>query len=195
MKKREEISTIYTAALSVFAEFGFKKATVEDIASSLGMSKGNLYLYTKSKRELYQRTVAFALLRWQGMVVKSVEAESEAKRKFMVMCQKAVEYLAGDRDLMRLLARDPEIFPMFTQEDPFEEINRASKELIQHILEQGIEEGTFHQVDTDRISEVFFSIYKMFVIRVYLKEENQAVLKMYEDTVDLLTTGLFVREK
>jgi hypothetical protein len=39
------------------------------------------------------------------------------------MCRKAVDYLAQDDDLRRLLVRDPDIFPMFPQNDPFADVN------------------------------------------------------------------------
>ena len=65
MKPRENIETIYKVALSVFAEFGYQKATMEDIAGKLDMTKGNLYLYVKNKKDLYHKTVTHALLGWQ----------------------------------------------------------------------------------------------------------------------------------
>ena len=192
MRKKESIEKIYTASLKVFAEYGYKKATVEDIASRLDMTKGNLYLYVKNKKDLYHKTISFALLKWQGMVLKRVEEETAAKSKFLVMCRKSVEYLAEDDDFRRVLVRDPDVFPMFPIIDPFQEINQASKDLIKQILEQGIKERVFRQIDVDRISEVFFSIYKMFIIRAYIKEGDQAIQQMYMDTIDVLTEGLFV---
>ena len=72
MKPREDIETIYQTALTVFAQFGFSKTTMEDIAGRLDMTKGNLYLYVKNKQDLYHKTVAYALLRWQGRVAEAV---------------------------------------------------------------------------------------------------------------------------
>ncbi len=192
MRQKENIEKIYAASLGVFAEYGYKKATVEDIASRLDMTKGNLYRYAKNKKDLYHKTVSYALIRWQEMVMKRVANESDARSKFKTMCYKAVEYLANDDDFRKVLVRDPDIFPMFPVVDAFQEINQASKDLIKQILEQGMQEGTFRQVDPDRISEVFFSIYKMFIIRAYIKESDQAIQEMYLDTIDILTRGLFL---
>jgi AcrR family transcriptional regulator len=194
MRPKEKMETVYAVSLKVFAEYGFKKTTVEDIAAQLGMTKGNLYLYAANKQELYRETVAYALLRWQGLVRQRVEQEVDAKNKFLVMCHKAVEYLSRDNDLRRVLVRDPDIFPMFPENDPFQEINRGSQAMIRNILEQGIREGQFRRVDTDRAAEVFFSIYKMFIIRAYIKAEDQQIQQMFQDTVELLTQGLFLQE-
>src|SRR5690349_24024592 len=44
---------ILTAAHGVFAGRGFKDATVGDIADAAGIAKGTLYLYFKSKEDIY----------------------------------------------------------------------------------------------------------------------------------------------
>jgi AcrR family transcriptional regulator len=191
MKPRENIETIYQTALDIFSQYGFPKTTMEDIAGRLSMTKGNLYLYAKNKQDLYHKTAAYALLKWQARVAEAVINEPDAKQKFLTMCFKAVEYLADDMHLRNLLIRDPEIFPMFPVKDPFEEINRNSVEMIKSILHQGTAEGVFRPFDIERISEVIFMIYKMFIIRMYIKTDDRVLHKMFEDTVDLCTRGLF----
>jgi AcrR family transcriptional regulator len=191
MKPRENIETIYQTALEVFSQYGFPKTTMEDIAGRLSMTKGNLYLYAKNKQDLYHKTAAYALLKWQARVAETVINEPDAKQKFLTMCFKAVEYLADDTHLRNLLIRDPDIFPMFPAKDPFDEINRNSVEMIKSILHQGTAEGVFRPFDIERISEVIFMIYKMFIIRMYIKTDDRMLHKMFEDTVDLCTRGLF----
>ena len=44
---------IIDAATTVFAKFGFGKTRMEDIAQESGLSKGALYLYFKSKEDLF----------------------------------------------------------------------------------------------------------------------------------------------
>jgi AcrR family transcriptional regulator len=193
MKPREDIENIYQAALTVFSEYGFQKTTMEDVAGRLGMTKGNLYLYVKNKKDLYHKTVAHALEAWQSRVLEAVAAQTDVTAKFRVMCFKAVEYLAQDSLLRNLLVRDPEIFPMFPDKDPFADINGNSIALIRSTVVQGIAEGVFRPVDPDRISDVVFMIYKMFIIRMYIRAEDNALHDMFEDTVDLCTRGLFAQ--
>jgi AcrR family transcriptional regulator len=191
MKPRENLETIYRTALTVFAEYGYKKSTMEDIAERLNMTKGNLYVYVKNKKDLYHKTVSHALEKWQSRVLEAVNNEPDVKSKFTTMCFKAVEYLAEDSEMRNLLVRDPDIFPMFPAQDPFHEINRNSVGLIRTILEQGIAEKAFRPVDPARVSEAVFMIYKMFVIRMYMKKMDRSVHDMFEDTVDLFAHGLF----
>jgi len=194
MKPREDIETIYQVALSVFAEFGFQKTTMEDIAGKLNMTKGNLYLYVKNKKDLYHKTVSSALLAWQSKVLEAVNNEPDVKKKFYTMCFKAVEYLSINPRLQQVLNRDPEIFPMFPVKDPFYDINKNSVGLINTIIKQGMEENAFRKVDPDRVAEVVFMIYKMFIIRMYIKTNDRLIHEMFKDTVDLFAHGLFIKE-
>jgi len=192
VRKKENIETIYTAALKTFSRFGYQKTTVEDIAKTINMTKGNLYLYVKNKKDLYRGTVAWALQNWQLRVAAAVDRETDARRRFEVMCFKAVEYLSSDKYFRQVLIHDPDIFPMFPKKDPFEEINRNSVMMIKNILEQGIKEKVFRKVDVGRVSEIIFLIYKMFIIRTYIKNETDFMQQVFAETVELVTHGLFI---
>jgi AcrR family transcriptional regulator len=191
MKPREDITNIYEAALGIFADYGFKKATLDDIAAELGMTKGNLYRYAQNKKDLYRNTVRHAMLRWQGRVRDAIEREPDAERQFQVMCRKAVAYLAEDDALRRLLVRDPDIFPMFPANDPYADINANSVAMIRSILERGIAEQRFRAVDLETVPEIIFSVYKMFIIRMYIKSRDRAQEEMFTQTVALITQGLY----
>jgi len=87
---------------------------------------------------------------------------------------------------------DPDIFPMFPVRDPFERINRNSMAMIRFILEKGMADGAFRRVNTRTITNAIFSIYKMFIIRMYIRPEGKHMRKLFEETLDLLTRGLFL---
>lgn len=194
MRKKENIETIYEAALAVFAQYGYRKSTMDDIAGLLNMTKGNLYLYARNKKDLYHSTVAWALTRWQNRVREAVSRESDPAIQFTVMGYKAVEYLSQDDNLRQVLIHDPDIFPMFPSQDPFGEINARSIGMIRSILVQGIKKKRFRPVDPDQVSAVIFSIYKMFIIRTYIKTEGETMQAAFAEAFGLLTRGLFIEK-
>ena len=53
MYKAEVQDRIIQAAVESFGQTGFDKTRMDDIAKRLGMSKGTLYLYFKSKEDLF----------------------------------------------------------------------------------------------------------------------------------------------
>lgn len=195
MKKQEKLEEIFKVSLTIFANFGFKKATVEDIANELGITKGTLYIYVKDKKDLYEKSVAFALLGWQGRVKEAVEKETEVQKQFIVMCNKALEYLSEDNDLRRILIKDPDIFPIFSKQDPYLEINNNSANLLRTILENGISEKKFRNVDIDSITKIVFSIYKMFIVETYIVEDDESPKRVFDELIKLVTLGLFNTSK
>jgi len=195
MKPKVDNDIIFAAALEVFARYGFRKTTVQDIADRLNMTKGNLYRYAKNKRDLYEMTVSWALLRWQDNVRRAIAGESEVVNQFLVMCRSAVAYLATDPDLRQVLAADPDIFPMFPGNDPYAAINAASMEMIKTLLKRGIHLRCFRTVDVDTAAETIFGIYKMLIIRGYIRNEEKRLEQMFEQALELMTNGLLLSEK
>jgi len=58
VKKQKSIQhRIVHTASQVFSRFGFKKATMEDIANAVGMGKSSIYYYFKSKEEIFEAVV------------------------------------------------------------------------------------------------------------------------------------------
>ena len=68
MRNKLDEQVILDAALKVFSRYGYKKSTLEDIASELGMTNTSMYAYASSKRDLYEQTVRYVMLRWQASV-------------------------------------------------------------------------------------------------------------------------------
>ena len=190
MDKNQKLIDILEAALKIFARYGFKKTTVEDIATALGMTKGNLYLYVLSKKDLYEKTVAHALRRWQNRVAEAVAREEDPSQQLMVLGRKAFEHLSQDDDLRQVLENDPSIFPLSVAEDRFKEINRASVDMLAGIIRRGIVQGRFGDLDVPHVSEFLFSIYVMFIIKTYVKSEGLSAGLMFEQGLALILRGL-----
>ena len=190
MDRNQKLNNILEAALKIFARYGFKKTTVEDVAAALGMTKGNLYLYVLNKKDLYEKTVAQALRRWQNRVAEAVAREQDPSRQFMVLGRKAFEYLSQDHDLRQVLENDPSIFPLSSAEDRFQEINRASIDMLAGVIQKGIDQGRFGRLDVPHVSEFLFSLYVMFIIKTYVKSEGLSTGLMFEQGLALILRGL-----
>ena len=190
MRKKIENDVILSAALRVFSRFGYRKTTLEDIAGELGMTAAGIYAYAESKRELYEQTVAFAMLRWQNRVRTAVDAETSAVAKLSVLCNSALNYLAEDSEFGSLLKNDPSIFPMFPTVDPYEEINAASVGIIAEILSLGSKTGEFRELDAKTVSELIFALYKSFIIHAYVQDEVEFIEKNLPQTLDLILRGV-----
>jgi AcrR family transcriptional regulator len=188
--KKQKINYLLKTALRLFAHYGFKKTTLEDVARELGMTKSNLYFYVKNKRDLYEMAVSFAFKEWQSSVAEAVAKVDDVVEKFSVMSKCSFGYLLDHEDLRSVFMKDPGIFTLYPAEDRFYEINLGAIHLIEAILNQGIEQGRFHAMDVKHIAELFFSIYIMFLIKAYVKSEGVSALHMYEEGLSIILRGL-----
>ena len=90
MRNKIDEQIILDAALKVFSRYGYKKSTLEDIAGELNMTNTSMYAYARSKRDLYERTVAFVMKRWQSGVEQAVSAKTTAQEKMTALCESAL---------------------------------------------------------------------------------------------------------
>jgi len=68
----ERPGQILDAAAKVFARDGLQAATLDDVAREAGITKGTIYLYYRSKDELFANT----LRRMSGRIIRTLEAAS-----------------------------------------------------------------------------------------------------------------------
>lgn len=193
--KDRKQNDIFHASLRLFARFGYQKTTMDDVAAEVGMSKGNIYFYVSSKRDLYEKTVSSALRQWRETVAAAVGRVDDVVEKFSVMARLSFEYLVDHEDLRAVLIKDPSIFTLTPREDRFYEINLGAMQLIKNIIAQGIAQGRFLPVDVDHTSELFFSIYIMFLIKRYVKSEGISAARMYEEAMKIVLRGLCTTPK
>jgi AcrR family transcriptional regulator len=193
MRKRINDEIILQAALKCFAAYGYKKTTLEDIAGELGLGNSSVYAYTAGKRALYEDVVRYVMLRWQAKVKTAVESECTAEQKFRALCETALLYLSEDAAFCALLKNDPTIFPMFPEADPYEEINAESAAMIARILDEGQASGEFRELDSAAVSDVLFTMYKGFIIRAYIENEDRFMETHMSQTLGLLINGILRR--
>lgn len=189
-RKEEKTIKIYEAALNVFARYGYKRTRVEDIADELGMTKGSLYLYVKSKKDLYHKTVSYGLRKWQAEVAGAIERVPDIEQKFRVLCETSYDYLAQDQALRRILIDDPGIFTISSDEDRFRDINQASVSMLREVLANGIAQQRFREADVDHLAELLYSIYVMFIIKTYVKSDGKSTRIMFKQAVDIILNGI-----
>ena len=190
MRPRLDDELIYKAALPFFAKYGYKKTTLEDIASALDMSNTNLYSYARSKRDLYQCCVDYAIDQWQEFVRRQTRDIEDPKEKLVTTWRSAVGYIINNEEMMALLKNDPTIFPMFPNVDPIEEYNDWAVQYVREILEEGIEKGVFRaNINIDIAATMLFGWYKYLIVSAVEMEELDSAL--IAETISTLSTILF----
>jgi TetR/AcrR family transcriptional regulator len=188
--RTEKFEELFRAAMELFAAYGYKKTTVDDVAAKLGMTKGNLYFYVKSKKDLYEKTVNWALNQWKTSVASAIADETDIAAKFRTMATASIAYVENNPTLRQILINDPSIFTLSSKEDRFRETNENAMEILKAVLREGIEKKIFYPVDVDHITEYLYSLYVMFLIKRYVISDTSSSETMFKEALELNLRGL-----
>jgi len=99
---------ILDAAIRCFARKGFNATSIQEIVDELGMAKGSLYFYFKSKDELLVSIIDYY---GEMLFVQMREFPSEAglppKEKLALQLERQVRFIREHLDFMKMLLKEP----------------------------------------------------------------------------------------
>ncbi len=148
-------SEIMEAARTVFAKKGFHDATVDEIAAAVGLAKGTLYLYYKSKREIYVEALKFGLASLTKELTRQVDAASSVEEKLRTLIAARLGYFEANRDFFKIyyyeLGQIP-LAPPTKSEKAFLDLYFEQAKLIESVLKEGIRQKVLRTINTEMIS-------------------------------------------
>ena len=89
---------ILDAARKVFAEKGFSETTMDQVAECAGIAKGTLYLYFRSKRDIYMAALMEGIRSLNNDSRRKVEAAAGVREKLCAFIETRVGYFEQHRD-------------------------------------------------------------------------------------------------
>ncbi len=145
-EKQHRRNSILEAARHLFFEKGYR-TTMDEIAERAELSKGTLYLYFKSKDELYVSVIieGFRVLekRMKRALAKAVGPEEKVKAVYFAFVDHCLENREYFRITQYFLTEDAR---ENTSRELVDAINMDSMRLLEYgikVMQEGIEEGAF----------------------------------------------------
>jgi AcrR family transcriptional regulator len=96
-------SEILAAATKVFGNKGFDATLMDEIAKAAGLAKGTLYLYFKSKDDIYQATVRQAIVQAADLTRQHVDKEPTFAGKYAAFIRVRIAFWQEQHVLYRLI--------------------------------------------------------------------------------------------
>lgn len=188
-RKEDRPQEITAAALHAFAEKGYAATRVEEVAKRAGVSKGLLYLYFKTKEELFKAVVrSFVVPKIDELtaVVDSNEMTSEAFLRGPFL--EFVKTLPGSpvSVLIRLMIAEGPKHPDLLQ---FYWDNVISRGLaaLERVLERGVKNGEFRPSVVNEFPHLFvMPVVFSVIFRLLFDKQSPDTDKLIEAQVDLL---------
>jgi len=136
---------ILDAALRVFSEAGYERATIADVARRAGVSTGLVVHYYRSKAELFEAVIRDRML---GFVAGEEALLAEHQGSYRDLLHQLVRRLwehcwSGDMmDLILVVKAERAAFPECTR-TLFQELTERWRRLFQGVLDAGARRGEF----------------------------------------------------
>ena len=193
VKKQKSIKyKIVGIASHVFSKFGFKKATMEDIAHAAGMGKSSIYYYFKSKEEIFEAVVkkeAHELsLELEKKVINVNDNPKEKIRNYVFIRMKYLKemvnfYEALKNDYLGNLAFTERIRKKYDKEE---------QQTIKGILEEGVTQGIFNVNNTKFAAMALVTFLKGLETTIIIDEEidMKSLEKNLDDILHIMFYGM-----
>ncbi len=148
LEKSVRKQKIIDTAIRVFHEKGFRTATLDDVASELGLTKAALYHYVVSKEELLSTIYIQALksfsLNADDIGVKEL---SPAEKLRLLIRNHIIHIIIGNLPMFAVFFSEENQLPP----DDFQKIREEKRKytrVVQAIIEDGIRQGQFRPIDS-----------------------------------------------
>lgn len=133
---------IIQAAQRRFAHFGLEKATMDEIATDVGLGKASLYYYFPTKESLFKAVIAHEQEQFVERLKPIVESSLSSLEKLTAYAEQRAVYFQGFVNLNNLNLRSFfDAKPLFG--DLFRELGHEDLRMLTEIINEGVERGEF----------------------------------------------------
>ncbi|MEM1247832.1 MAG: TetR/AcrR family transcriptional regulator [Acidobacteriota bacterium] len=159
------------AAAESFAQLGYAKTTVEEIARAAGVSKGLLYVHFDGKEQLLEVVLERTLRHWGETTRLEVARQSTARAALESMHTSSFAYASANPLLRRILVQDALLIRSLVAEVTRESLDEWLQD-VRDLFDQGVDKGEFRSdLDLDAAVQSYALLHISFLDRLNGWEE------------------------
>jgi AcrR family transcriptional regulator len=182
---------IVEAAREVFAKYGYRKTTIEDIASAVYKAKSSVYHYFSGKDEIFRAVVEQEASQLIQSLCKAVDNEKTPVKKFRTLFKFLCEKLEETTNYFHLLKDEwYEVFN-FTNEVK-KNYENVITDMIISIFNEGNRQGVFNVDDPERKAKVIQVALFGFLMPVGILDPGE-VSASIDPFLDVVLFGIMKR--
>ncbi len=191
MLNPEKRQAILESATEIFLEKGLYRAKVEEIAEKAGIAKGTVYLYFKSKRQIFLAVFQQHLEGYFAEIEHLLSLKETAAHKLLILIR---FHLSQIGSFAKLVYPDVHSEPFQWDDEMFKEVlgvQRRVQGAFARILEQGMHEGVFRPVDALHAALCLQGILRIHLESALLQTDpNWPDEELSQKIYDLFVQGL-----
>ena len=182
------IARIVDVTRRLFLARSYAEVTTEMIARAADVTKGGLYHHFASKEELYVSMMLEHLKRMRALFEEAVAMQGTARARLSRLTRDFLELPPEERELMRLVRRDINIFDGEVRDRLIGAYQRALPEQVEAIVRDGIRDGELGVADSRLLSWSFVALVEV-VIGEYAHQILGATTARLDHVLELFFGG------
>jgi AcrR family transcriptional regulator len=190
-------SELVAAARHVFGAHGFETATMEAIARQADVAKGTVYLYYRSKRDIYEATLRACMEELEALVRERVEAAGSLQVAIAAFVAARVEYFQKHQDFFRMYVDEIGSRVRTSRQRQTATASNLSgamidrqTRLLERLITAAVERREIREVDPAATALALFDITRGLVARHLFSQERSDTARDVAFLTDLIWTGL-----
>ena len=193
-RKIQRKEQILDAALHVIVQNGYHQSRMDDIVLTSGLSKGAIYWYYKSKKDMYLDLVNHWVVRYSNSLLKLPQEDISSGEQLKNLFETFFKQFEKDPIVFKALL---EFWSLAGRDTDFkiklEKVTQNFIHYIESIIKKGVESGEFKQVNPN-IAAMSIMVVIEGISWFTLFEKNSVSAKEYTDTVfEFILSGLLKR--
>src|SRR5690242_3156839 len=190
--KEFRTAELLEAGRRLFAEQGFHATTVEDIAAAAGVAKGTVYLYYKSKHDVYWAALERGITELLHEIQTRLAAEAAPEDKVRAFIAIKIRYFEMNRDFFRIYFSElGSGFSHPTQMPPqFEQMYLQQARILEAALQQGIQQNVIREIRTDTAAVAISDLIRGIIVQRLLGWSTKDVESDIRFVFDLVWRGV-----
>ncbi|MDT3695562.1 MAG: TetR/AcrR family transcriptional regulator [Ignavibacterium sp.] len=190
-KTKEKEQAILKAARERFAQFGFNKATMDEIASDVELGKASLYYYFPAKEDLFRAVIQHEQDEFVKAIEKTIKQNTAASKKIALYVEKRLEFF---EELLNLRMLNVHSFTNTKSiyKSLFENFHYQELKLIDSIIKEGKSKGEFKKALPSDVSELILHILQGLRFRVLRQLKGRSDDKIFVKQLKK-ESGLFIK--
>ena len=184
-------SAILDAARAIFSRKGYSDTAVDDVAEEARVAKGTLYLYFKSKEELYLAALENDLREMSAAARKEMERSHGLREKLRAFLRVRLDFARAREDFLRIyLAQYGTIFLKTPLSRDLVHIFKQNMRYVAKVIEEASRNGEIGPVPAGAAAGALFDLSRGLIERRLLGWKEFQVADEIEFSIDVLFSGI-----
>ena len=177
---------IFAASVNLFFEKGFRETSMREIAAAAGMGKSTIYDYFRTKDEILVWGVEDEIFDLTTVAQEIVSLPLPAIVRLRQVMQRHLAFLLKRKEFYLKLSFEVQRLAMESQKR-IQVGRHAYQDMIRRLIDEGIREGSFRQVDSLLVARTLITV---LTPTVFTSRPTGTPEEMLESAFDIILEGI-----